>query len=342
MTTIRDIAKSAKVSIGTVSNYFNDPKLVSEETRKKIQQKIDELDYHPHAAARSLKSRQTHRIGLVPIISPVDNRSPDPGDNAFLELLAGLNTMAAENGYDVLISASTNADQELKTYHRLIGESQVDGLILMGIRPQDERLRFLISKNFPFVAFGRSDITEEYPYVDVDGAQGIIMSIRHLAELGHKKIAYITPPEGLICSQQRWDGFVRGMEECGLPIKKEYILNGDFSERSGQISTHLLLDLVDPPSAIITANDICAFGAMRALQIRGLHIGKDISVIGFDNISLSGHWLPTLTTVEQPFRKISFLLMQSLFSVISGENTLPTTLVEPSLIIRQSTGPLNS
>lgn len=342
MTTIRDIAKAAGVSIGTVSNYLNDPQLVAEETRENIHSKIKELDYHPRAAARSLKSRRTYRIGLVPIISPEDNRSQDPGDNAFLELLSGLNTFAAENGYDILISSATNNAQELKTYNRLIGEGQVDGLVLMGIRPQDERLQFLDNKKFPFVAFGRSDVSLNYPFVDIDGATGISTAIHYLVELGHNKIAYITPPEGLMCTRQRWDGYVRGMKECNLPIQKDYVIEGGFNERAGQIFTHLLLDLPEPPTAILTANDICAFGAMRALQNRGLKVGKDVSVIGFDDINLANHSYPTLTTISQPFRKIGISLMQSLFSVISGEKILPQTMVKPELIIRQSTGLLNN
>jgi DNA-binding LacI/PurR family transcriptional regulator len=341
MTTIRDIANAASVSIGTVSNYLNDPKLVAEETSERIRSKIKELNYHPRAAARSLKSQRTYRIGLVPIISPEDNRSPDPGDNAFLELLSGLNTIAAENGYDLLISGATNNIQELKTYERLIGEGQVDGLILMGIRSQDERLQFLINMNFPFVAYGRSDVSLDYPFVDIDGAAGISIAIHYLTELGHKKIAYITPPEGLMCTRQRWEGYVQGMEESQLPIHQDYVLEGGFNERAGQVSTHLLLDLPEPPTAILTANDICAFGAMRALQTRGLQVGKDVSVIGFDDISLSDHWRPTLTTISQPFRKIGFSLMQSLISVISGVNALPQTMLEPRLVIRQSTGSVN-
>jgi LacI family transcriptional regulator len=341
MTTIRDIATAAGVSIGTVSNYLNDPQLVAEETRKKIHSKIQELDFHPSAAARSLKTRQTQRIGLVPIISPEDYRSTDPGDNAFLELLAGINSIAAENGYAILITAAQNYAHELKTYERQIGENQVDGVVLMGIRSQDERIEFLSQKKFPFVAYGRTDVSSEYPYVDVDGAAGIEMAIQYLAKLGHQRIAYITPPSGLMCTSQRWEGYTRGMAESHLSINMDYVIEGDFNQRAGQLSTHLLLDLPEPPTAIITANDICAFGAMRALQMRGQQVGKDVSVIGFDDITLADHWQPSLTTIAQPFRKIGFALMQSLFSVISGENVLPQTMLEPKLVIRQSTGEPN-
>jgi LacI family transcriptional regulator len=338
MTTIRDIATASGVSIGTVSNYLNDPKVLADETYENIAAKIKELKYHPRAAARSLKSRQTFRIGLVPTVPPEDLRSSGSGNNAFLELLDGLSTIAIENEYDILISGATNNAQELLTYERLIGEGHVDGLVIMGIRSQDERLQFLTERKIPFVAYGRSDIEIEYPFVDFDGAAGMAMAVHYLAELGHKQIAYITPPEKLMCTRQRWEGYVRGMAECSLPINNEYVIEGDFSQRAGQISTHLLLDLPEPPTAIINPNDICAFGTMRALQTRSIQIGKDVSVIGFDDISLADHWQPSLTTIAQPFRKIGFSLMQSLFSIISGENLLPQSMVEPNLIVRQSTG----
>lgn len=337
MTAIRDIAIAAGVSVGTVSNYLNDPGMLSEKTRQKIKTKIEELDYHPHAAARSLKSRHTRRIGLVPIISSEDNRSSNPGDNAFLELLSGLNTVAGENGYDILISSAINERQEYKTYERLIGESQVDGLVLMGIRPQDERLRFLNEKKFPFIFFGSSNDAIEYPYVDVDGAHGIELAIQHLVSLGHQRIAYITPPAELMCTQQRWIGYVKGMEDHHLQINKKYVVEGGFTERDGQIATYLLLDLPEPPTAIITANDNCAFGAIRVIQARGFLVPRDISVIGFDDIALAEHWQPPLTTISQPFRKIGFELMHSLFSIINGEKSIPRILLEPSLVVRNST-----
>ncbi len=340
MATIRDIAQAAGVSIGTVSNYLNDPGLVAEETRDRIALVVKELDYHPRAAARSLKSRQTHRIGLVPIISTeTPDRSNDPSDNAFMELLAGLNTLATENGFDILISGATNYEQELKTYDRFVGEAQVDGLIIMGIHPQDERLRILKAKNFPFVAYGRSDLEFAYPFVDVDGASGIVEAVQHLAKLGHKRIAYITPPADLMCASQRFEGFVRGMKEVGLGLREEYIVHGEFNEGSGYTRTRELLDLPEPPTAILTTNDVCAFGAMRALQERRLKVGRDISIIGFDDIALAEHWQPGLTTITQPVRKLGFYLMQTLFSVMADPSVLPQTVVPTRLVVRQTSGP---
>lgn len=340
MATIRDIARRAGVSIGSVSNYLNNPDIVSEETREAIRRAIHELGYHPRAAARSLKSNQTDRIGLVPLISLEENRSLEPSDNAFLEFLAAVNTTAAEQGYGVLLYAATSEAEELPIYERLVGEKQVDGLILMGTRAVDPRIEFLRERQFPFISFGRSRNSEYHAYVDVDGAKGIADAVRHLTQLGHRRIGYISPPSGLMCAIHRWEGFQTAMAEHNLPVEDELVVEGRFTEQSGQIAMHLLLDLARPPTAAIAANDLCAFGAMRALQMRGLVAGQDFSIVGFDDIRLASHWYPSLTTVAQPLRRIGSIAAQILIDIIAGKDVEHQLILEPKLIVRQSTGPL--
>lgn len=304
----------------------------------RIERTIRELDYHPNAAARSLKSSLTRRIGLVPVVSPEANRGIVPGDDAFLELLAGLNTVAAENGFDILISAATDEKQELKTYQRVVGESLVDGLVVMGLHSRDQRISFLQSKGFPFVAYGRSEKRCQYPYVDVDGGAGIEKALDYLVELGHRRIAYIAPPAKLVCSSQRWAGFARGMERNGLPIDERLVVEGGFSQASGVEAVEALFGAGARPSAILAPNDICAFGVMQALKRRGLSVGSDVSVIGFDDITMAGHWSPSLTTLSQSFRKIGFYLMQSLIEILSDKSALPQLMLDPNLVVRESSG----
>ncbi len=340
MATIRDIARRAGVSVGSVSNYLNNPDVVSEETRQAIRQAIKELDYHPRAAARSLKSNCTHRIGMVPLISPEENDSVAPSDIAFLDFLAAVNTAAAEQGYGVLLFAATSQDEELQIYERLVGEKQVDGLLLMGTQPTDRRIELLLRQQFPFVTFGRSRHPEDHAYADTDGAKGIADAVDHLAALGHRRIGYVAPPGTLMCAAHRWQGFSTAMAEHGLDIDDQLIVEGGFTEQSGQIAMHLLLDLPHPPTAVITANDVCAFGAMRALQTRGLLAGQDVSVVGFDDIRLASHWYPSLTTLRQPLRRIGSAAAQILTAIISGKEVQRQVIFEPELIIRRSTGPV--
>lgn len=338
MATIRDIAELAGVSVGTVSNYLNNPEIVSEKSQAAIRKAIDQLGYHPRAAARSLKSNLTLRLGMVPLISPEENRSLEPSDNAFLEFLSAVNTTAAENGYGVLLHAATAQNEELSIYKELVGGKQVDGLLLMGTRPDDARIDFLLDAAFPFIAFGRSKGCESFPYVDVDGELGVSLAVDHLADLGHRRIGYISPPNGLTCALHREAGYREAMGNHGLEIDNELMVEGGFTERSGQAAMHMLLDLHRPPTAVITANDLCAFGAMRALQSRGFVPGKDVSVVGFDDIRLANQWHPPLTTVAQPFRRLGFIAAQTLINMIAGKQVEQCTILEPHLVIRGSTG----
>lgn len=337
--TIRDIARRAGVSVGSVSNYLNNPEKVGRQTREAIRLAIEQLGYHPKAAARSLRTKQTFRIGMVPVISPRENRSIEPSDLPFLDFLSGVNTAAAERGFAVLLHAATSPAQELQIYRQLVGEGQVDGFILTATRPHDPRVEFLREERFPFVAFGRSENVADLCFVDVDGAKGMAEAVAHLARLGHRRIAYIAPPRGLMCAVHRWEGFQRAMAEHGLSVDPDLVIEGGFSERSGQITMHLLLDLPDPPTAVIAANDLCAFGAMRALRARGLVPGQDVSVIGFDDISIAAHWDPPLTTLAQPLRRIGSIATGIVIASVVGEEVERQVLIEPQLVVRSSTGP---
>lgn len=340
MTTIRDIAKKAKVSVGTISNYLNNPDIVAEETRLNIKKTIEDLDYHPKAAARSLKSKFNRRIGLVPLINIEDNHSLDPGDTAFLEFLSAVNTVAAENNFDILLSTAIASTMELNIYKRLVGESQVDGIVMMGMRIDDPRVRLLHDLNFPFITYGQTTCSFEYSYVDVDGYSGIYSAVELLYELRHRKIAYLKPPDDLMLSLQRWNGFQQAAMDLNIEITEDYLVQCGFNESSGQFAMNKLLDLPHPPTAVIAPNDLAAFGAMRALQLHGLVAGKDISIVGFDDIKMAAHWYPSLTTISQPFRRIGFEVVKSLIGLITGTQQNYQSIIQPQLIVRQSTGPV--
>ncbi len=129
------------------------------------------------------------------------------------------------------------------------------------------------------------------------------------------------------------------MAENNLAVDEELVVEGGFTEKSGQVAMHLLLDSARPPTAVIAANDPCAFGAMRALQMRGLIPGKDVSIVGFDDIRMASQWHPSLTTVSQPFRRLGFIATQTLIDIIAGKETEQDVILEPELVTRASTGP---
>jgi DNA-binding LacI/PurR family transcriptional regulator len=338
MTTIKDIAKHSKVSLGTVSNFLNNPDLLSDETYRQIQKTIDKLGYHPSAAARSLKMNQTKRIGIIPLISVEENIHSQSPDTAFYNLVSAINTAASQNGFGLLLQAATNKDDEINIYQRLIGEKQVDGIILMGITCEDRRVRLLMEKKYPFIAFGRMLSEEGYSFIDTNGEKGIFNAVEHLAKLGHKKIAFIKPPAELTFSTHRWKGYISGMKAFNLEIRPEFVIEGKFSEQSGQEIMDHLMSGIDQPTAIIAPNDFSAYGMLNWASHSGMIVGKNISIIGFDDLSLSAHWQPSLTTLSQPLFQIGIQLTEILLKLINGDTERHQILVDPQLMIRQSTG----
>ncbi len=339
MPTIRQVARYAQVSVGTVSHVLNGSPLVKEETRQRVLAAIEALDYHPTAAARSLSTQRTNTIGMIRSeIRPQGNRIET--DPMVLELIDGITSEAINSSIGLTFWAIPAGQREMALYKRLVTSRQIDGLILFALREQDPRVTYLREQGFPFVIFGRLEAEDEKNWIDVDGAAGIEAAVKHLADLGHRRIAYISPPHEQYLTRLRWQGFVNGMRDAGLLIDDALLYEGDFSEKSGQLGTHYFLDQPQPPTAIFCNNDRMAFGAMRAIQARGLVVGEDVSVIGFDDLPLARYSNPPLTTISQSTHAIGRSLFNLLVSLINQEpiDALGGTLVKPELIIRHSTG----
>lgn len=339
MPTIRDVARYAKVSVGTVSNVLNGSTLVKSETRERVLEAIAALDYHPTAAARSLNTQRTNTIGLIrsEIRLPNDAIESDP---VVLDLIDGITSEATRSSIGLTFWTVPAGDGEMQLYKQLVTSRQIDGLIVFALRENDPRVAYLTEQNFPFVVFGRFQSEKGQNWIDVDGEVGIELAVKHLADLGHRRIAYLSPPHEQYLTQLRWDGFVNGMGQANLPIDRSLVFEGDFSEQSGQLGTHYLLDQYDPPTAIICSNDRMAFGAMRAIQARGLVVGQDVSVVGFDDIPLARYSNPPLTTINQPTHEIGKALYNLLMKIINQEplEYIGGRLIKPELVVRQSTG----
>lgn len=338
MATIRDVARYANVSVGTVSNVLNGSPLVKDETRKRVIEAIEALSFHPAAAARSLSTKRTNTIGMVRTeLRPYNTKIEF--DPVVLDLISGVTTEAIDSGVGLTFWTIPVGAQETALYRRLVSARQVDGLILFAPREHDPRITYLMEREFPFVVFGRNSSQRDFHWIDVDGAYGIRLAVDHLVERGHQRIGYIGPPSEQSLAEQRWLGFTQGMSAHGLPIDGELIFEGDFTERSGQLGAHHLLEQPQPPTAILCNNDRMAFGAMREAQSHGKVVGRDVAIIGFDDIPLARYTHPALTTIQQPVQEIGSLLFRLLQAVIEGEPTEEWSgrLIKPTLQVRQST-----
>lgn len=332
--TLKSIAKATGFSVTTVSRALGGFDDVNAETRQLILEEARRQGYHPNLQARALQARRSRTIGLiVPVTGP---RFPDP---FFSEFVAGVGAVVAESGFDLLLSMHTTLNAEIDAYRRVIAGQRVDGLILLRARVDDARIRYLSQTRIPFVVFGRTTLEQEYVFIDVDGSAGQHALTEHFIALGHRRIAYICPPFEMMFTVYRLSGFRQAMQAHSLPVDEALIVESDLTERGGREAANRLLDLPDPPTAIMAGNDLTAFGVMKAVQERGLAVGKDVAVGGFDDIPLAEHVHPGLTTIRQPIFQIGQQAAQTLLSLIAGKSIADASvLIMPELVVRASSG----
>ncbi|MCS7283430.1 MAG: LacI family DNA-binding transcriptional regulator [Anaerolineae bacterium] len=335
--TIREVARRAGVSIATVSYVLNESAPISEETRARVLAAAAELGYRPSALARGLRARQSHTIGYSWHHVPRDRWHPilDP----FLYSIA----QAAEaEGYHILTFAQPADGDPWRPYQELMLTGRVDGFILSETNRDDPRIRYLLDHNFPFVAFGRANEEWDFPYVDVDNAAGTRMAVEHLTALGHWRIAVIAWPEDSLTGSYRLQGYLEGMAAAGLSVDPEWIVRTEHSEAAGRQAMQALLALPPDrrPTAVVTMSDLMAIGAMNALYEAGLQPGRDVSIVGFDDVPMAQYLRPPLTTLRQPIAEVGAKVVEMLLRLIRGE-PLPErrVLLMPRLIVRESSGP---
>lgn len=333
--TLKSIAKATGFSVTTVSRALGGFDDVSENTRRIILAEAANQGYEPNLNARLLQQQRTQTIGLIiPVSEP---RSPDP---FFSEFVAGVSGQVAQAGYDLLLSTDHPGEGEIAHYQRIVSRNRVDGLVLARTRRQDPRIAYLQKTHTPFVVFGRTDNLTGYTYIDVDGIAGQAALTEHFIALGHTRIAYIAPPAHLMFTEYRMQGYRQAMARAGLTIDPALVMAGSLTERSGYELAQKLLALPQPPTAIMTGNDLMAFGVMSALQAQGLRAGEDIAVGGFDDVPAAEHLHPGLTTIHQPIHEIGQQITLMLLKMIAGESVNDRAiLLKPQLIVRASSGP---
>jgi DNA-binding LacI/PurR family transcriptional regulator len=330
----QDVAELAGVSRTTVSFVLNDvPGVkITDETRRRVLQAARELNYYPTAAARSLASGKTHRIGLI-LGEGQERLAADAFLPAFLQ---GVTASVHQRGYLLVLQLPEDVPSH-EAYTRLIREQQVDGLILSGPRSDDPLLVELAESEFPLILHGRLNGCD-FPCVDVDNAAGASMAVNHLVALGHRRIGFISnAPLSYAGAQDRFSGYKATLAEHDIPFIPELVRTAAFLPDTGRAAMEELLDLAEPPTAVFAASDVVALGAMSAIHNAGLDIPDDVAVVGFDDIFLAPQAHPPLTTVRVPAYGLGWTAAEILISLIQGDQVDSVTL-ETELVIRQSCG----
>lgn len=329
--TLADIARDVGCSITTASRALAGYADVSATTRERVIASARKLDYHPNAIARQLQGKRTRTVAYA--------AGPEAGgreDLVFRDLLAVLAHECAERDLDLLL-VSPHWREGPSGLARLVQRKRADGVIVADTREGDARLRVLAAEGVPYVAFGRTGADEGLPFVDVDGRAGMVAVMAHLVGLGHRRIAYLTGPAGRHFVGDRRAGYEAGLRLAGLTMDPDLCQRDLCGPTQICRAVRQLFDLPAPPTAIAAMSDMIAVQALPELQRRGLRVGQDVALTGFDETPLAPVVSPPLTSVRQPFAAACRLLLQSLEKRIARPDA-PTRgdLVCPELVVRAS------
>jgi LacI family transcriptional regulator len=328
MTTIRDVAHLAAVSIATVSRVVNNsPHKVHQSTRENVLKAIKELDYRPNALARGLLNKKTMTIGII---------IPDISNTYYAEIVRGIQDVADTAGYAVILQNTDRNQDRIVKHIYLLREKLADGIIFGGgIIQGDEPLSALGELRDRAVVIGRHEVN--FPAIRVDNIGGADAVTRHLIDLGHRRIAFIGGPPVSTTIVDRLTGYTNALVQNGLVADSQMVMYGNFTPESGCRVTKELFARKEKPTAILSANDQMSFGAFKAVRELGLKIPKDVAIAGFDDIPLSSYFDPPLTSVAIPRYALGTAAMELLVDLIAGGTVDKIRWFKTELNIREST-----
>lgn len=329
--TLADVAERAGVSRQTVSNAVNNPDLLRADTLARVLAAIDELGYSPNRAARNLRTRASHLIGMR--INPAQEGTANATMDRFVHSLV---ETSREAGYHVLLFAGDH-DDPVSGYDDLLRSTAVDAFVVTDTYLGNPQAAWLQQRRAPFVAFGRpwDNPTAEHAWVDVDGAAGTDLATSHLVERGHHRIAWIGWRKDSFIGEDRRSGWTRAMHARGLSTTGLASRVED-TVASGREASAVLLDEAHP-SAFVCASDTLAMGVLHTLRERGMEAGREIAVVGFDDSQVAQVVPPGLTSVRQPLEQVAIEIVKALEGMLAHPPVVgPGVMLTPTLALRGS------
>ncbi|KEO75310.1 LacI family DNA-binding transcriptional regulator [Anditalea andensis] len=333
--TIKDIAKALNVSASTVSRALKDYPGISQETKKKVKELAEKLNYRPNAVALSLRKSKTFTIGVI---------IPEVVHFFFSTVISGIEEVAFANGYNVILcQTNENLEREISSVETIIS-NQIDGLLISFSKETTDFSHFkkLLDHQFPIVFFDRVPDLQDTVNVTVDDYSGAYEAVKHLIDQNYKKIMHLAGPKNLLISAKRKEGYTHALKEAGIAIDENLIRECRIGtqQETYEICLDYFKDETTRPDAVFAANDVAAAGAMKAVQELGLKVPEDVGIVGFSDWQFSAMMNPPLSTVSQPGFEIGERSMQLLIDMINSnkeEAFVPKTeILETALIIRGS------
>jgi LacI family transcriptional regulator/LacI family repressor for deo operon, udp, cdd, tsx, nupC, and nupG len=332
--TIKDVARYAGVSVATVSRVLNGSDNVKDSTSKLVQEAINALDYEPNYLGRNLRKRETNTI--LAIIPNIEH-------TYYSGILQGMAEKAHVLGYDIVISFSNSDEHTEKRLMSMLTNRTVDAVILLGTRLEKDYLDSMNEKYCVSLCCERVE-NSNILTLSINDEVASYDAISYLISLGHTNIGMVSigiEGETIFSAIDRENGYKKALEEHGIPIRKNLIYRGTYDCSSGEDAMDYFLSLKNPPTAIFTVSDLLAIGVIRKATMKGINIGKELSVMGFDNTSLSETFIPGITTVEQPCKQIGRdIVSMTVDNLIKKDTHVGRHFAQHSLIFRDSTNKL--
>ena len=328
--TIADVADRAAVSIATVSRVLNGTTPVQPEKAERVRRAMEELQFVPHPAARTLASRRTNTIGLI---------LDEIGRDFFSPLLRGIEAAAREAQYDLLIKTTRTVPATRASIHAL-GQHNTDGLIVFIDSLNKNDLTRLHRNGFPLVLMHQTPPEElDIPIITIENKSGAQKLVEHLIEVhGCRRIVFLQGPEGHEDSVWRERGYREALEAHGIAVNPALIASGGFDDAEAFVTIQqMLLDGAEF-DAVFAGDDDAATGVIRALKMAGRLVPGDVAVVGFDDVPFAGYLSPALTTVRAPIEEVGREAVRQLTHLIKGEQAQALTLMRTELVIRESCG----
>lgn len=336
---LKQLSERLNLSQTTVSRALNGYPEVNEATRRRVTQAAEQFRYRPNLRARTLATGRSMAIGHVIPMS----KSTELANVVFADFMAGAGLIYAQHGYTMTLSIVDDAD-ESETYRRFEQHGAVDGVLLQAPAPNDPRIETLLALGVPFVVHGRaSGIMRPYAWLDVNNTRAIKQATTFLVTLGHRRIAFINGRETLDFAVRRRSGYIAGLECAGILPDKRLMISDDMSEPNGFDAAMQLLSQPTPPTAFVVSSIVLAMGVRRAIEAKGLRMGRDVSVISYDDdisyLPNSGE-VPLFTTMKSSVRAAGARCAALLIARITApKGAPPQELWEAELVHGLSTGP---
>lgn len=324
---IKDIARAAGVHHSTVSRALQGRPMVKDETADRIRKIAKAAGFTISAVARSLVTQKTHLIGVV---------VTDITDPFHHEIISGLDKVAEENGYSVILADSQGHPDRERRVVRSFHERRVDAIVVMSSRVGARYVSQLAERKIPIVLLNNQRQESFVHSVRINNEEGATAAVRHLVALGHRRIAYIGNQNRVYSDNERMTGYRRALEEAKIAVNQNFVVHTEFNPEGGIVAIRKLLAMKPAPTAVFCYSDLLALGVLKGAR-EVVRVPQDLSIVGFDDLFLVRYLEPALTTVQQPKWEMGKLVMELTLKLLAGENVPKTTTVQGQLIVRAST-----